>query len=351
MEDKAVSVIIPVYNAEKTIQSCVRSVLMQENSALQEILIIDDGSADKTVLRCREFEKENEKVKVVQNPHAGVSSARNCGIKKAKGRWLLFLDADDKLEKGALYSLLRAADEQTDAVCGRINRGECKTAYSEEEGKKEYTDRHQLMDLVLSSPTDYLTCHGWLFRKALVSGKNIFFSEELQMGEDSEWVLRVLAECKAVSFISRPVYRYTVSNESTIHAWKSGKAEKYVKTLRMIEASGISKEKKWPVFVLMNLLLILTHDTFHANQPRSISVQLREARNLIESDLFKHALAEGDLSRVEMKTRWTLYSLRYHMMIPAWIAVKIRQAQNRHISGRTCDEESENALDEGTGTD
>lgn len=95
------SVIIPVHNVEKYVNRCIDSLLSQNYQNFEAILV-DDGSTDNSLLICRDREKQDNRIKVIQKPNGGVSSARNEGIKNATGEYLLFLDADDEFTSGLL---------------------------------------------------------------------------------------------------------------------------------------------------------------------------------------------------------------------------------------------------------
>lgn len=89
-----ISIIIPVYNAEKTLSRCVNSIL---NQTFQdwELLLIDDGSTDRSGELCDEYASKDQRIKVFHKTNGGVSSARNIGLDYAKGEWITFIDSDD----------------------------------------------------------------------------------------------------------------------------------------------------------------------------------------------------------------------------------------------------------------
>lgn len=91
------SIIIPIYNTGKTLEKCVNSVLKQ-NIDDYEIILVNDGSFDNSLSICRDFEKENKIIKVIDKKNGGLSSARNAGIKEAKGEFVAFIDSDDWVE-------------------------------------------------------------------------------------------------------------------------------------------------------------------------------------------------------------------------------------------------------------
>ena len=89
-----ISIIVPVYNVEKYLQRCIESILTQTETDF-ELLLIDDGSKDKSGLICDEYAQKDKRVNVIHKENGGVSSARNLGIEKANGEWMCFIDADD----------------------------------------------------------------------------------------------------------------------------------------------------------------------------------------------------------------------------------------------------------------
>ena len=97
MDKKLISVIIPVYNVEKYLRRCVESVLNQTYVNL-EIILVDDGSLDKSKSICDEFAQKYERVKVIHKKNGGLSSARNAGIELATGEYIGFVDSDDDVD-------------------------------------------------------------------------------------------------------------------------------------------------------------------------------------------------------------------------------------------------------------
>ena len=93
-----ISIIIPIFNSEKYLVECLDSVVNQATGENIEIILIDDGSTDKSGSICDDYAKMDLRVKVIHTNHNGVSAARNKGIKVAQGEWIVFLDSDDWLE-------------------------------------------------------------------------------------------------------------------------------------------------------------------------------------------------------------------------------------------------------------
>ena len=320
-----ISVIIPVYNAEKTLEACVASVLKQSLPP-EEILLVDDGSLDGSGAVEAALQAQDPRVRMIPLPHGGVSAARNRGLKEARGELVLFLDADDELTEGALEALVAGLDEETDAVCGAVLKGNEAADGSAGETAALHFGRRELLDRALADPTMLLTIHGWLFRRDLCAEET--FHPGLRLGEDSEWMLRVLGRCRQTAFISAPVYRYRLTPGSVIHRWEPGKTEAYLKMLKVAGRTAAAKEKNWPVFVLTVLLLMLTHDTFHPDNPAERKAQLREARRLRELPVMREAFREADFSELGAAKRFALWCLKRKLYRTVRAIVRIRQGMN-----------------------
>ncbi len=320
-----ISVIIPVYNAEKTLEACVRSVT-EQGERETEILLIDDGSTDGTIRLAEELREKNPTIHVLRQEHGGVSRARNRGLSEASGEGILFLDADDLLVKGALAALSEGMTDEVDACCGRILRGAEK-----ETGQvmvSSVLTGNDLLNEALARPTELLTIHGWLFRKDVFMENRIEFDPALRLGEDSEMVLRYLDACRGAKLIPQAVCRYTIDPESTIHGWKKGQTESYLKTLEAIQRTDAGQKKNWPLYALTTLLLILTHDTFHPANPATRKEQFEEAKRLRRLPVMDDAFRQADYSQLDKRRRKVLNWLKDGRIWPAWVAVKIRQRQN-----------------------
>ena len=110
--EKKVSVIIPIYNAEKKLRDCVDSILKQDYKEI-EVILVDDGSTDASLDICKEYESKDERIVVVHTENQGSGPARNAGIDAASGEWAYFPDADDLIEMNAITTMLQAAENNS----------------------------------------------------------------------------------------------------------------------------------------------------------------------------------------------------------------------------------------------
>lgn len=117
-----VSVIVPIYNKEKELKKCLKSIIKQTYQNL-EIILINDGSTDKSLEVCEQYAKSDKRIKVISKINEGVDLARHAGIKKCTGDYVTFVDSDDSLIKNAIELLVKALEKtNSDISCGNVVR-------------------------------------------------------------------------------------------------------------------------------------------------------------------------------------------------------------------------------------
>lgn len=115
-----ISVIVPVFNAQRFLPKCIGSILNQSYKNL-EVLLIDDGSTDKSLEICKKYEQKDNRVVVISQENGGVSSARNNGLRRANGEYICFVDSDDWIPKKSIELLYRAIlVEDSDLAVGAL---------------------------------------------------------------------------------------------------------------------------------------------------------------------------------------------------------------------------------------
>lgn len=224
------SIIVPIYNMEKYLAQAIGSVLGQSVSDY-ELLLIDDGSTDSSSRICDSFAQTDNRVKVCHKSNAGVSSARNVGIQRAQGDYLLFLDADDLLDTGALYFLgakIDASPTQLDIVLAnhRVFSGDASVAKSlklhYDVDRIEHSDRDEFLFYLFGQLTRFhpsVWAHA--FCTAFIRENRLYFDESLTYNEDGDWCLGVLLAAESASAINESTYLYRQDNQlSAVHtAW------------------------------------------------------------------------------------------------------------------------------------
>lgn len=214
-----VSIIVPVYNAEKAAGTCIRSVLCQEYQDF-ELILVDDGSTDQTPALLDRYASEDGRVKVIHRKNSGVSAARNAGLDAAEGRYIQFLDADDWITKDSTKLLVRTMEEKNcDMVVAAFYRviGEncsCKSSISAEKAmtRQEYADH------MMESPADYYYGVLWnkLYKNEIIRKNKIRMDETVNWSEDFLFNLEYVLHASRIASLGAPVYYYVKTDGSLV---------------------------------------------------------------------------------------------------------------------------------------
>lgn len=204
-----VSVICPVYNVAKYLNSCIESLVNQTYRNI-EIILIDDGSSDESPKICDEWDLKDKRIKVIHNTRGGVSSARNTGVKNSKGEFIFFVDADDVLELNAIEVLLKYHDKNKDTIVV-LNYDRFTDFHKNSVKKCRYDLTKNYMKPTIK---DFVSvrrgCYVWemLVSRALIVEKNIMFNEELHNLEDVAWTGVTICYLKRMIFVKDILYHY-----------------------------------------------------------------------------------------------------------------------------------------------
>jgi glycosyltransferase involved in cell wall biosynthesis len=205
-----ISVIVPVYNAEKYLHRCIDSILAQTYTDF-ELLLIDDGSPDNSGAICDEYAAKDSRVRVFHKENGGVSSARNLGLDNVRGEWITFVDSDDYIHQDFLSSFSKKHD--VGLVVGSF-----KVIGDEEWGgllEEAFYDKAGLRDNIvkLALMNNFLVPWGKLFRRDIISKNNITFDERLHSGEDTLFVYNYLMYIDSLYSCDKPYYFYERGNQ------------------------------------------------------------------------------------------------------------------------------------------
>lgn len=208
----AISIIVPAYNAEKSLQRCLESIAGQSFREF-EVLIIDDGSQDSTGQIADGYARRDERFVVFHKQNGGVAAARQDGIERTRGEFTLFVDSDDYITPDALLELIQSAHENdADLVICDFNliRSKDKTEYWHQQPAS--LDRDSLMGAM------FYFCPLWnkLIRTACYREHNIRFADGINAGEDQLFLLRILAANVAIkaAYVEKALYQYDLTQNS-----------------------------------------------------------------------------------------------------------------------------------------
>lgn len=205
-DKRTVSAVIPAYNREKTIRRCIDSVL-QQTYEVSEIIVVDDGSTDRTLeILANEYK---EKVKVIKQPHKGAQAARNAGIRAAEGEYIAFLDSDDEWTEKRIELQMQVLAEKPDAVV-------CGNGYVVQNGRKKIWrmlgHSGYVYKMILVSPFA-------LFQAIITKKENLLkiglLDENVPSYQEWDTAIMLSKVCEFV-FLDRPLFIYYLHNGETI---------------------------------------------------------------------------------------------------------------------------------------
>jgi len=210
-----ISIIIPVYNAEKYLYKCIDSLVNQESSYSYEILLINDGSTDMSLDICREYENQYSNVYVYTQKNQGPSVARNLGLKKASGKWICFVDSDDFVEKDYLKIINENLEDKIDIlVFGyyKINNNK----KSQHDFGKTIIYKEQILELLANS-AEKMNLFWFpvtkVYKRSTIGLSK--FDQKITLGEDTIFNIEIFFKSNTVKIIDRCLYNY-VNNEHSL---------------------------------------------------------------------------------------------------------------------------------------
>lgn len=286
-----VSVIVPAYNSEYTIEICINSILAQSIEDIQ-IIVIDDGSTDNTYEIIKKVRDIDERVELIKQENAGPSAARNKGLEFAKGEFVSFVDADDTIMPEMFSSLLRYqkeynADLVISGIRRIINRNEKfvdfnvdkKIFYSK---KREINNNFvNMLSMGINSPV------GRIYKMNIIREYNLKLNEELDVGEDLQFNIEYIEKINSILFVPDIYYQYNTFNSFLSFKYRKNIFDKRKKAIQLLgsflERNGIKTD-------IINYLYI---KLIYASAMQEI-----ENRNHLKSRLYK---IKRNLQNAEVK--------------------------------------------------
>lgn len=322
-----VSVIIPVYNGEKFLMRCLNSIINQTYKNL-EIIVINDGSTDNTMEILNNISDERIIVKSIVN--GGVSNARNIGIRCSKGKYIMFVDADDYIDLTTIEFLINVIKENNvdiiryNGFIEKYNHTFDKLEFPIETFTKldSTTDSASIID-IFNNPNKSLRCYSPLL---FMKNENLIeFNTELSYLEDKVFYLENLLASKTVLFIDEPLYYYMYNDTS-----KTKKSDKIVKNftdileskkfvLEIVKKHGFNNEKL--IDASYGILLLYRLEFFVGKMAYS------ETRKIITEVMQNVELRKQfniEVKNINKIKKIQLFLLKYKMYYFYFLSVKLK---------------------------
>lgn len=294
MEDckDLVSVIVPIYNMEKYLDRCVQSILRQTYTNL-EILLIDDGSTDRSSQIMKYYVEQDRRVHVYHKENGGVSSARNLGLEKMHGEYCTFVDPDDYVANIYVEWLYRAAKQKNMkiATCDRIMLADTAVMPFDHDPNvifhlgRDGASKFSEIEILPIEQYKYfgkythLSVYCAIFETDLL--KDIKFDESIQISEDALFFIQAYIKCGRMAHIDAKLYCYIQYMKSAVHGgyspkgWTSIEAwNKICKLLKNAPESLRTSAEAWYVMSCAGMLMDITHSSY--NDPQKVKYLIHE---------------------------------------------------------------------------
>lgn len=207
-----VSIIVPCYNAESYIKKCLESILLQTYINI-EIIIINDGSTDNSLNICQELQKQDKRIKIINQENKGASIARLEGIKQAKGEYLSFVDSDDFIEPNYIELLVYAIEKHhtSIAACNMIKHQACEAPKIIRNNHSRILNEEELHKRFFNY--EFWGFWGKIYKKDVF--ENIYFPKAT-INEDYVVMAQLFNKYKHIAYIETPLYHYLIHNNESL---------------------------------------------------------------------------------------------------------------------------------------
>lgn len=336
-----VSIVIPAYNPPMELfRKCINSLLCQDYENT-EMIIVDDGSTVSIGAEMDALCQMDPRITVLHQTNGGIGAARNCGISKAAGKYICFVDADDFVPAGWLTYATKLSDRQDIDICyGKVilSTDGKSLSVDDEKGldyilyeKDHIKDVQKLLLLNNTSPLrrlprlDFVSV-GKLFRTEVV--KNTLFTVERIPIEDQEFNLRILKQCKRVAITDAVSYYYYQNPDSITHRYRPEAVDLVRRAMKMMYESLWDDKEICTAFCYryfvemvngMKLAYFSEKDSEHSDAER-----LRMTRSVLESPDFRKVLQNIDLNCCNQKSvKIKLWLIKHRIYLPVelfWLA-------------------------------
>lgn len=319
MSKSLVSIVVPVYQAEYYLKETLDSILNQTYS-YYELLLVDDGSTDRSGMICDQCAKADSRIKVFHNPNRGASAARNFGIQHASGEFLVFVDADDLLEPLFLERMISAFElEGIDlALCGfdRFYHDTLseRTDYLLGNKEREILSSNKELCLLFTAPRTNLSgISVWakMYRTALIKDNHVSFPEHISYEEDCCFNVQYYRHVRKAVTFKESMYHYRQQIESLSKIYKSSTypnlVNGYKERLALAKELGMTEASTKRITSIF-LIVIFNNYKKIISSPMSRRERIAEYRKILDFEETKFVLNTCGLSKVRLTRYLTIVS-------------------------------------------
>lgn len=339
-----VSVIVPIFNQEKYLSTCIESLLNQTLSDI-EIILINDGSTDRSLKICERYREFDKRIKVVNQDNNGVSYSRNLGIKLAKSSYIYFIDPDDWVEANMLLNLYNNISKNktdmcfSDYIVDTKYRSKIKKLSIDEDVLNEDNIYKKLIyNMIAKRNFDFSnTIMGSVWRiminKKFLDLNNINFREDLSIMEDLVFVLEALKKTQSVSIERSAYYHYVKHDVSIMSRYKENyltEAKKVFYYIDSIFLKNIKDNHYLDIRYLLrlrylNIFLNYVKQEAHSENHKKLNIKIRQIKENFDDKYLIETIKKIKFSSIKNSKKIQLFLLKHRMLFALYLLSKITQ--------------------------
>lgn len=315
-----VSVIVPVYNAEKYLQECVGSVLSQTLSDL-ELILVDDGSTDRSPALCDHYAAQDTRVKVIHKPNGRAASARNAGLRTATGEYVAFVDSDDWISPDMYEKMLQTGADIT--LCDYVRfQGEKEFPFTQPNVTAGFYNKAQIREkiyphLVMDGIEYPITISNWamLIKRNIIVKNQLSYREDILISEDAPFGSEVLYCADSFAYLKgERFYHYRITEGSASKTYKPWWWDSSLKINEETE-SFFSKCEDYDFTqqIKSNMFYLARAEIYYilCNRELSRKEQNRKLKAVMENSRVARMMKDFDVSSYPLSFRMLYWSIRY----------------------------------------
>lgn len=312
MNQNLISIIIPAYNAEKYIETCLNSILLQTYPNI-EVLVINDGSTDCTEELIKKFSLKDSRVHCISQRNLGASAARNLGLKYANGEFIMFLDSDDWLEKECCeISLNTIKQYQADVLMFDYYKIINNKRYPYNSYSKKIiefnTDKENS-----TSVYDMRAISVWGKLYKLNSIKDIYFDESIKISEDVDFNFRVYNHVEKIIYIQKYMLNYRVLNSSAVHGYDKNIFENIMQPIKKMETYMLEDNQVNAYYSFVAIAyMVICQNGIYLSPEVSLKDKYMEIRKLSKDQTFKNLFLNAEKLVLPLSRKLFIFLGKYH---------------------------------------
>ncbi len=322
-----VSVIVPVYNVEKYLKDSIESLQNQTLKDL-EIILVNDGSTDGSLSICRSYSAADGRIRVIDKPNGGVSSARNAGMEAASGEYLGFIDPDDWVEPGMYESMCRKAEGigAEACICNYVRNTGGSVLQVPLGIEGDLLGREAIADELLAgiiacpdlnsgaAPILGSVCR-CIFRRELAAENSLRFLEGIPFMEDALFCLRAFSKCGRVAVDGAYHYNYRIVQRSATTSYKKDflrlQREVFGAMRRILAEEKLEERLRGRLDIrYVNMDFDIIANEVHRDNPKALGEKLKAIRELCRDSELRRILGSLDTVGYTFRKRFILNALK-----------------------------------------